>query len=93
MSDLTPLPSQRAPQVGEPVVWLARDDITRLHAYEDAIRGVALAVVRARAATDSMGRLPDRPAVDLLLACEQQLSALIALGYVPDKPGPRRRLT
>lgn len=68
--------------------------VTRDQAYVDALRGVAAATVKARSRTTAMGQLAPEDGAALLVECERQLSALIALGYVPPDPGAgRRRLT
>ena len=80
MSDHTPTPFGR---------------INPIDAQHDAIRGIAAAVVQARANTNTMGRFRrQEDAVEFLLAVETQLAALIAVGAVPPPPDPRRqRLT
>jgi hypothetical protein len=65
--------------------------LSRSEAYEDAIRGIAAAVVDARRRADTMGRLNPEAASHLLGEVEHQLGALVAAGYVPPPPDPRRR--
>lgn len=64
---------------------------TAEEAQADALRGIAAAVVRARASTDHMGRLRPEAGGDLLAECERHLSALIVVGAVPAPADPDRR--
>jgi hypothetical protein len=65
--------------------------LTRTEAYEDAIRNIAAAVVRARSRATTMGQLRPADGGDLLAEAEHQLGALIAAGFVPGPPDPGRR--
>lgn len=60
-------------------------------ARADALRGIAAAAVRARAAASRSGRMPLGIAEELLVEVERQLSALIVVGAVPGPPDPNRR--
>ena len=65
--------------------------ITRQHAYEDALRGIAAATVQARARCDRMGRPRPEDAGAYLAEVERHLAALITVGAVPPPPDPDRR--
>lgn len=84
---LEPVPGEEPWLPAQPVDE-RRFGVTRLEAYEDALRGIAAATVQARSS-----RSRDAGAT-LLTEVERQLAALIALGFVPPDPDPhRRRLT
>lgn len=59
-----------------------------IEAYEDAIRGIALATVQCRSEVTGF-HVPQNAARELLVECERHLSALIALGAVPPPVDPR----
>lgn len=63
----------------------------RVEAYEDALRTVAAATVRARARVSGF-RLAPGAGEELLVECERALSALIALGHTPGAPDNHRPL-
>lgn len=65
--------------------------VSRVHAYEDALRGIAAATVQARARCDHMGRPSREDAGAYLAEVERHLAALIAVGAVPPPPDPERR--
>lgn len=62
----------------------------RVDAYEDALRAIAAAAVRARAKVRGFHLDPESGAA-LLVECERALSALIALGHVPGAPDGHSR--
>lgn len=53
-----------------------------IDAYEEALRGVALATVRCRREVSGFN-VPQHAARELLVECERHLSALIVLDAVP----------
>lgn len=83
-------PAERADRTPTPHGDGPRDP-TPDEARSDALRGIAAAVVRARAQTDRMGRLRPEAGGDLLAECERHLSALIVVGAVPGPADPDRR--
>lgn len=93
MTDQTPLPSQRAPRIPTDEDKADTYGVDRMQAYGDALRGIAAATVTARSRATGMGQLRPEDGAALLVECERQLSALIALGYVPAEAAGRRRLT
>lgn len=59
-------------------------------AYEESLRGIALATVRCRRQVSGF-HVPPQAAQELLVECERWLSALIALNAVPGPPPTDRR--
>lgn len=60
-------------------------------AYEESLRGIAAATVRARSRVRGFN-LPAADGAELLVECERWLSALIVLGAVPSPPRPPETL-